>query len=216
MLNGRAHAYPCHPQLRLTPTVLLRESYREGPKVHKRTLANLSSLSAAQIDAMRAALRGDLPPPVAQPFEIIASPAHGHVQAVVLTLQRLGLPGLVAAKPGRERDLVLAMVAARIPAPHTKLATTRWWHTTTLPAEFGVVHADEDDLDAAMDWLLARQDRIERRLAARHLAPGAIVLYDLSSSYFEGATCPLAKPYGSRKTPSRKALCAGTPSARSG
>jgi hypothetical protein len=175
------------------PTVLLRESYREGPKVRKRTLANLSSLSAAQIDAMRAALRGDLPPPIAQPFEIIASPAHGHVQAVILTLQRLGLPGLVAAKPGRERDLVLAMVAARILAPHTKLATTRWWHTTTLPAEFGVVDADEDDLYAAMDWLLGRQHRIEQQLAARHLAPGAMVLYDLSSSYFEGTTCPLAK-----------------------
>jgi hypothetical protein len=175
------------------PTVLLRESYREGPKVRKRTLANLSSLSAAQIDAMRAALRGDLPPPIAQPFEIIASPAHGHVQAVILTMQRLGLPGLVAAKPGRERDLVLAMVAARILAPHTKLATTRWWHTTTLPAEFGVVDADEDDLYAAMDWLLGRQHRIEQQLAARHLAPGAMVLYDLSSSYFEGTTCPLAK-----------------------
>jgi hypothetical protein len=175
------------------PTVLLRESYREGPKVRKRTLANLSSLSAAQIDAIRAALRGDLPPPIAQPFEIIASPAHGHVQAVILTMQRLGLPGLVAAKPGRERDLVLAMVAARILAPHTKLATTRWWHTTTLPAEFGVVDADEDDLYAAMDWLLGRQHRIEQQLAARHLAPGAMVLYDLSSSYFEGTTCPLAK-----------------------
>jgi hypothetical protein len=175
------------------PTVLLRESYREGPKVRKRTLANLSSLSAAQIDAIRAALRGDLPPPIAQRFEIIASPAHGHVQAVILTMQRLGLPGLVAAKPGRERDLVLAMVAARILAPHTKLATTRWWHTTTLPAEFGVVDADEDDLYAAMDWLLGRQHRIEQQLAARHLAPGAMVLYDLSSSYFEGTTCPLAK-----------------------
>jgi hypothetical protein len=108
-------------------------------------------------------------------------------------MQRLGLPGLVAAKPGRERDLVLAMVAARILAPHTKLATTRWWHTTTLPAEFGVVDADEDDLYAAMDWLLGRQHRIEQQLAARHLAPGAMVLYDLSSSYFEGTTCPLAK-----------------------
>ncbi len=175
------------------PTVLLRESYREGPKVLKRTLANLSSLSAAQIDAIRATLRGDALQPLAHTFEAIRSPAHGHVQAVALTLQRLGLAGLVSSKSCRDRDLVLAMVASRILSPHTKLATTRWWHSTTLPEEFGVVDADEDDLYAAMDWLLARQDRIEKGLAARHLAPGAMVLYDLSSSYFEGTCCPLAK-----------------------
>jgi hypothetical protein len=175
------------------PTVLLRESYREGPKVLKRTLANLSSLSTAQIDAIRATLRGDALQPLAHTFEAIRSPAHGHVQAVALTLQRLGLAGLVSSKSCRDRDLVLAMVASRILSPHTKLATTRWWHSTTLPEEFGVVDADEDDLYAAMDWLLARQDRIEKGLAARHLAPGAMVLYDLSSSYFEGTCCPLAK-----------------------
>jgi hypothetical protein len=181
------------------PTVLLRESYREGSKVLKRTLANLSSLSAAQIEAIRATLRGDALR--AQSFEVSAptsfealrSPSHGHVQAVALTLQRLGMAGLVASKSCRERDLVLAMVTARILSPHTKLATTRWWHSTTLPEEFGVVEADEDDLYAAMDWLLARQDRIQKSLAARHLAPGAMVLYDLSSSYIEGTCCPLAK-----------------------
>lgn len=175
------------------PTVLLRESYREGPKVLKRTLANLSSLSAAQIEAIRSTLRGDALAPVAQSFEALRSPAHGHVQAVALTLQRLGLASVVSSKPCRERDLVLAMVAARILSPHTKLATTRWWHSTTLAEEFGVVDADEDDLYAAMDWLLARQDRIQKCLADRHLAPGAMVLYDLSSSYFEGTCCPLAK-----------------------
>jgi hypothetical protein len=175
------------------PTVLLRESYREGAKVLKRTLANLSSLSAAQIEAIRATLRGADLAPVAQTFDAIRSPAHGHVQAVVLTLQRLGLPGVLSSKSCRERDLVLAMVAARILSPHTKLATTRWWHSTTLPEEFGVVDADEDDLYAAMDWLLERQDRIQKRLADRHLALGAMVLYDLSSSYFEGTCCPLAK-----------------------
>ena len=175
------------------PTVLLRESYREGSKVRKRTLANLSSLSTAQVEAIRATLRGESFQPLAQPFEAIASPTHGHVQAVALTLQRLGFAGLVASKPCGERDLVLAMVTARILAPHTKLATTRWWHSTTLPEEFGVVDADEDDLYAAMDWLLARQDRIQKSLATRHLAPGGLVLYDLSSSYFEGTTCPLAK-----------------------
>ena len=175
------------------PTVLLRESYREGSKVGKRTLANLSSLSAAQIEAIRATLRGQALQPVAQSFEITASRSHGHVQAVALTLQRLGLASLLASKPCRERDSVLAMVAARIVAPHTKLATTRWWHTTTLGQDFGVASCDEDDLYAAMDWLLERQNTIQKKLAARHLSAGSLVLYDLSSSYFEGSCCPLAK-----------------------
>ena len=176
-----------------TPTVLLRESFREGARVCKRTLANLSSLSAAQIAAIRAALRGEAWQPVARVFEITASRAHGHVQAVAMAMDRLGVASLLASRPSRERDVVLAMVAARIVAPHTKLATTRWWHTTTLAEDFGVAGADEDALYAAMDWLLARQDRIQQKLAARHLRDGGLVLYDLSSSYFEGTTCPLAR-----------------------
>jgi|SRR5579859_6894089 len=175
------------------PAYLLRESYREGERVRKRTLANLSALSDEQILAIRAVLRGEQFGPVAQCFEISASRAQGHVQAVSVAMQRLGLASLLAARPCRERDLALAMVASRILAPHTKLATTRWWHTTTLACDFGVAQANEDDLYAAMDWLLARQDKIERKLAARHLAAGGLVLYDLSSSYFEGTTCPLAK-----------------------
>ena len=175
------------------PTVLLRESFREGAKVHKRTLANLSDLSAAQIEAMRAALRGETLQPVAQSLEITASRAHGHVQAVALAMQRLGMASLLGAKPSRQRELALAMIAARIVAPHTKLATTRWWHTSTLAGDFGVADANEDGLYAAMDWLLARQDAIQKKLAARHLSEGGLMLYDLSSSYFEGATCPLAK-----------------------
>ena len=175
------------------PAYLLRESYREGARVRKRTLANLSALSDEQILAMRAVLRGEQLGPVAQCFEITASRAQGHVQAVSVTMQRLGLASLVASKPCRERERVLAMVASRILAPHTKLATTRWWHTTTLACDFGVADASEDDLYAAMDWLLARQDKIEKKLAARHLDAGGLVLYDLSSSYFEGSCCPLAK-----------------------
>ncbi len=175
------------------PTVLLRESYREGSKVGKRTLANLSSLSAAQIEAIRAALRGQALQPPGQGLEITASRSHGHVQAAALTMQRLGLASVLASKSCRERELVLAMVASRIVAPHTKLATTRWWHTTTLAEDFGVVDASEDDLYAAMDWLLARQGAIQKKLAARHLSEGGLVLYDLSSSYFEGSCCPLAK-----------------------
>jgi transposase len=175
------------------PTVLLRESYREGGKVRKRTLANLSDLSVAQIEAMRSVLRGD---PIQAPggsFEIITSRPHGHVQAVAACMQRLGFAALIGSKRSRERDQVTAMVAARIVAPQTKLATTRWWQTTTLAEQFGVADANEDDLYAAMDWLLARQDTIQKKLAARHLRANGLVLYDLSSSYFEGHCCPLAK-----------------------
>ncbi len=181
------------PNRKASPTILLRESYREGKKVKKRTLANLSSLPMAQIEAIRAVLRGEELRPVAQSFEITESRAQGHVQAVALMMQRLGLASVIGAKPCPERDLVLAMIAARILAPHTKLATTRWWHTTTLAQDFGVTQASENDCYAAMDWLLARQDRIQKKLATRHLEEGGLVLYDLSSSYFEGSTCPLVK-----------------------
>jgi hypothetical protein len=175
------------------PAYLLRESYREGARVRKRTLANLSSLSDAQILAIRAVLRGEPVSPIAEQFEAIASRAHGHVQAVRVAMQRLGLEAMLAVRPSRERELVSAMVAARIIAPHPKLATTRWWHTTTLAEDFGVQEASENDLYAAMDWLLSRQEAIQKKLAARHLGPGSMVLYDLTSSYFEGTSCPLAK-----------------------
>jgi transposase len=175
------------------PTVLLRESYREGSKVRKRTLANLSSLSTAQVEAIRAALAGHTVQLSPQSLEITASRPHGHVHAVTLAMQRVDFASVLGSKPSRERELVLAMVAARIVAPHTKLATTRWWHTTTLASDFGVADANEDDLYAAMDWLLVRQEAIQKKLAARHLHEGGLVLYDLSSSYFEGTTCPLAK-----------------------
>ena len=175
------------------PAVLLRESYREDGKVKKRTLANLSSLPAEQIEAIRAVLRGDRLAPVAEAFTIVAAQPHGHVQAVMAAMKRLGMAELIASQPDARRDLVLAMLAARILSPHTKLATIRWWQQSTLATEFGVPDADEDDLYAAMDWLLARQDRIQKKLAARHLKAGGLVLYDLSSSYFEGKHCPLAK-----------------------
>jgi hypothetical protein len=175
------------------PAYLLRESYREGARVHKRTLANLSALSDEQILAIRAVLRGEQLGPVAGRFEAIASRSHGHVQAVRVAMRRLGFESLVASRPSRQRDLVCAMVAARVLAPHTKLATTRWWHGTTLAAEFGVADATEDELYAAMDWLLGRQAGIEKKLAVRHLRAGGLVLYDLSSSYFEGHCCPLAR-----------------------
>ncbi|HNI72802.1 MAG TPA: IS1634 family transposase [Accumulibacter sp.] len=125
--------------------------------------------------------------------QIVRSRAHGHVQAVSLAMWRLGLASLIATQPSRQRDLVLAMVAARIVQPSTKLATSRLWHCSTLAEDSGVAEADENDLYAAMDGLLARQDSIEQKLAARHLREGAQVLYDLSSSDFEGRCCPLTK-----------------------
>jgi hypothetical protein len=175
------------------PAYLLRESFREGTRVRKRTLANLSALSDTQIHALRAILRGESLTPAGALFEAIASRPHGHVAAVRVALQRLAIPSLIGTRPSRERDVVCAMVAARVLAPHTKLATTRWWHTTTLAEEFKLEDADADELYAAMDWLLERQGRIEQKLAARHLKAGGLVLYDLSSSYFEGGCCPLAK-----------------------
>ena len=174
-------------------THLLRRSYREGGTVKNETLGNLSHLPEPLIEVIRRSLQGETFVPFGQAFEIIRSRPHGHVQAVSAAMQRLGMTTLLASQPCRERELVLAMVASRILAPHTKLATTRWWHTTTLAEDFGVTNASEDDLYAAMDWLLARQDRVQKKLAARHLHEGGLVLYDLSSSYFEGSTCPLAK-----------------------
>jgi transposase len=174
-------------------THLLRRSYREGGTVKNETLGNLSHLPDALIEIIRRSLQGETFVPLAQAFEISRSRPHGHVQAVAMAMQRLDMAALIAAKPCRERDLVLAMLASRIVDPAPKLATTRLWHTTTLAEEFGVADASEDDLYAAMDWLLARQDAIQKKLAVRHLREGALVLYDLSSSYFEGVTCPLAK-----------------------
>jgi transposase len=181
------------PNRRSRPTYLLRESYREGKKVCKRTLANLSALSDEQIEAIRTVLSGVSVRPVQALFETLRSRPHGHVQAVRVTMQRLGLESLIASRASPERDRVCALIASRVLAPHTKLATTRWWHTTTLAEEYGVEEADEDDLYAAMDWLLERQSGIERKLAARHLSEGSLALYDLSSSYFEGTHCPLGK-----------------------
>jgi hypothetical protein len=171
---------------------LLCRSYREGPRVRKETVGNLSHLPAHSIDLIRRALREEALIPVDQ-FEVVRSLPHGDVQAVLTAMDRLAVDTLVSPRRCAEAELVSAMVAARIIAPHTKLATTRWWQTRTLGEDFGVREATEDDLYAAMDWLLERQDAIEQRLAARHLKPGGLVLYDVSSSYFEGTRCPLAK-----------------------
>lgn len=180
------------PNRNSPPAILLREGYRENGKVKNRTLANLTKWPEQKVAMFRRLLNDEKLAPLGEVFEVVASPHHGHVQAVLTTIKRLGFEDLIASRPCRERDLVLGMVAARILEPESKLATTRWWDTTTLPAELGVTDADEDNLYDAMDWLLQRQPRIEKKLAARHLTEGGLVLFDLTSSYFEGVTCPLA------------------------
>src|SRR5215831_5232073 len=148
--SGAAHVVTTTRQYkgRVYRTHLLRRSYREGGSVKNETLGNLSHLPEALIDIIRRSLQGESFVPLSQAFAISASRAHGHVQAVALAMQRLGVAALVAAKPSPQRDRVLAMVAARILAPSPKLATTRWWHTSTLAEEFGVADASEDDLYA--------------------------------------------------------------------
>jgi transposase len=174
---------------------LLRRSFRDGPHVKHQTLANLSHLPERLIDLIRRSLRGEDFVSVNERFRVIRSTPHGHVEAVLGTIRQLGLDTLLGAKPSPERDLVLAMIAARVLFPSSKLATTRHWHSTTLAEELGVADAQVDDLYQAMDWLLDRQTAIENKLAQRHLSERTLVLYDVSSSFYEGRTCPLAR-YG--------------------
>jgi len=176
------------------PAILLRESYREGKKVRKRTLGNISSLPMDQVETIRRVLKGQHLVSTDELFEIVedGSPAHGNVDAVMTAMRRLGFANLLSSRSSRERDLVVAMVAARIIKPRSKLATTRAWSTTTLADVLGIGQPDEEELYQAMDWLLERQDNIEKKLAARHLKEGGLALYDLTSSYFEGVTCSLA------------------------
>jgi hypothetical protein len=172
---------------------LLRRSYRQDGKVKKETLANLSHLPPDAIDAIRRVLAGETLMSADDAFEIERSLPAGHVNAALAMARRLELPKLLDRSACRERDLCLAMILGRVICPESKLGTVRTLGQSTLASELGVEGADEDDLYLAMDWLLERQDRIEDRLAGRHLADGEMVLYDVSSSYFEGRTCPLAK-----------------------
>jgi transposase len=181
------------PNRNSPPAILLREGWREGNKTRKRTLANLSDWPEHKIETLRRLLRDEILVSPNELFSVERSVPHGHVEAVLGTMRKLGLDSAIAAKRCRERDLVLAMIVERLIHPCSKLATTRLWHTTTLAEELSVVDADVDELYDAMDWLLARQPRIEKKLADRHLSEGAIVLYDTTSSYYEGHTCPLAR-----------------------
>lgn len=174
-------------------THLLRRSYREGGKVRNETVGNISHLPGELVELVRAGLRGEPVGVLSDAFAIERSLPAGHVNAALAMSGRLQLGRLLDRSPSRERDLVLAMICQRAIAPASKLATVRAFGQSTLAEELGVADADEDDLYAAMDWLLARQDAIQKKLAARHLSDGGLVLYDLSSSYFEGSTCPLAR-----------------------
>ena len=181
------------PNRNSKPAILVRESYREGKKVSKRTLANISFLSIEQAEAFRLILKGKKIASVDELFEKLSSKHHGHVDAVLKTVKRLGLDKIISAKRCKERDVIVAAIVARICEPDSKLAMTRWWDDTTLPKLLDLQGVDEDHIYEAMDWLLEREGRIEKKLARRHLKEGDMVLYDLTSSYFEGVTCPLAK-----------------------
>ena len=186
------------PNRNSPPAILLRESFRQGGKVRKRTLANLSKWPPALVDGLKILLKGGtaLAAP-ADAVDILRSHPHGHVAAVLGTLRKLRLDRTLAAAPSPQRQRAVALVAARILAPGSKLATARGLAADTardsLAEILGIDDADENDLYAAMDWLLDRQAAVETRLAKRHLADGALVLYDLSSTDFEGRCCPLAK-----------------------
>jgi transposase len=172
---------------------LLMRSYREGGKVRKETLANLTALGDDGVELVRAFLQGKQVAVIEDVFETRESKLHGHVQAVLTAMRRLGFERLLASRASRERSLVMALVAYRLLDPRSKLATSRAWSSTSLPAELGLGEVSEDELYSAMDWLVARRERIEGKLASRHLGEGERVLFDLTSSYVEGSHCKLAE-----------------------
>lgn len=186
------------PNRNSPPAVLLRESYREGKKVRKRTLANLSKLPDEAVDGLKILLKGGKAiEDIEEGFNIVRSRPHGHVAAVLGTIKKIGLDSIISSENTRQRRLVLSMIAARIIAPRSKLATARGLQQATqlssLGERLGLSGTDEDELYLAMDWLLSRQEEIENSLASIHLVEGTLVLYDVSSTYFEGKTCPLAQ-----------------------
>src|SRR5207249_1715748 len=180
------------------PAILLRQSLRQGAKIVKHTLANLSSWPAAQIDSLRRVLKGESLVAPSDAFHIVRSAPHGHVAAALGTLRRLLLEPILSRTRCSERNLVVAMIVARILEPSSKLATSRGLHpdtaTSSLPSVLGLDAAvEETQFYHAMDWLLLRQQKIENALAKRHLSEGSLILYDVSSTYFEGRHCPLAR-----------------------
>ena len=181
------------PNRNSPPAILLRESWREGKKTKKRTIANLTGWPSTLVESFRKILQGAVAVYPKDIFSIDRSVPHGHVKAIIGIIRNLELDNIIASKPCRERDLVLGMIAEQIIHPTSKLGFTRIWNTTTLPEELGIGDADENELYATMDWLYERQERIEKKLAGKHLHNGAQVLYDVTSSYYEGNNCSLAQ-----------------------
>ncbi|MGH7922368.1 MAG: IS1634 family transposase, partial [Candidatus Dormibacteraceae bacterium] len=191
----KGHTYESH---------LLRRSYREDGKVKSQTLANLSHLPADSLAVLRRSLAGEKLFGSSQLLLESARP-YGHVAAVLAQCRQLGFPALLDRTPSRQRDLVLGMIAQRVIEPASKLATTRLWRNSALAQDLHLGEVTEDELYGALDWLFKHQPAIERRLAKHHLQEGGMVLYDLTSSYFEGTHCPLAKIGYSRDRKTGKA-----------
>ena len=192
--SGKVHVATTrrHYKGKVYETHLLRRTYREGGKVKNETVGNLSHLPAETIELIRRSLAGEHFVSGSD-LEVRRSRPHGHVVAVAEVMRQLGMAELLDRQPCRQRDLVLALIGARLLEPQSKLATSRTWGESTLSAVFGVEDASVDEIYAALDWLRERQPKIEERLARRHLAEGGLALYDLSSSYVEGRHCPLAQ-----------------------
>lgn len=190
------------PNRNSPPAVLLREAWRDGKKVKKRTVANLSSLPSDQVELIRRVLKGEALVPAEDAFRIVRARPHGHVAAVVGTMKKLGVAELLGTRPHRKRQLTLAMIAARLIAPGSKLATARALNGETLSSSlgeaFGVERADADDLYEALDWLGRSQKRIQKKLAARHLTDGQLVLWDVTAVPFDSRTSGLAA-FGRRR-----------------
>jgi transposase len=183
------------PNRKSPPTILLRESFRKNGKSHKRTLANITTWPRHVIEGLEKLLHGKQLVSAESLFDVKQSLPCGHVEAVLGTMRKLGLETLLSSVPGRMRNIVMGMIAERLLHPCSKLATTRLWNLTTLAEELNITDATLDETYAALDWLLERQEGIENRLAKKHIDEGSLVLYDISSSYYEGSTCPLAR-YG--------------------
>ena len=181
------------PNRNSSPAILLRECWRDGSKTRKKTVANISNWPMEKVETLRRVLRGEKLIPAEQAFIIEQSLPHGHVEAVLGTLRKIGLEKMIASRRSPERDLVVAMIVEQILHHDSKLADTRNWHSTSLAEELGVEDADENDLYHALDWLLERQDRIENKLAKLYFAEGSYAFYDVTSSYYEGQKCPLAR-----------------------
>jgi len=186
------------PNRNSPPAILLREGWREGGKSRKRTLANLSNWPAHKIAMLRKLLRNETLVSPEEAFETTRTLPHGHVEAVLGTIRKLGLDTMLSSKRSRERDIVIAMIAGQLIHSGSKLSTTRFLQATTLGEDLSVQDADENELYAAMDWLSERQEQIEKKLASRHLKDGGLVLYDVTNSSYTGKTCSLAK-YGHSK-----------------